>query len=120
MAKKNKGKKDKEVVYSTDPDSMKDLFKGIKLEDEDVPKNEQTIRVLLEKKGRAGKTVTIISGIEENQATLETITKTLKQQCGVGGSLQDEGDILLQGNVRDKVVSYLKKEGYSDVKKSGG
>jgi translation initiation factor 1 len=99
---------------------MEDLFKGIQIEEEDIPKNEQSIRVHLEKKGRGGKIVTLIKGLEENEETLKAYTKSLKKSCGVGGSLQEDDEILLQGNVRDQVIKFLKKEGYSDVKKSGG
>ena len=107
-------------MYSTDPESMEELFSGLELEQEDVPKKEQEIRVHIEKKGRGGKIVTLIKGLEENEETLETYTKTLKKKCGVGGSLQDDSEILLQGNVRDQVIKFLKDEGYSNVKKSGG
>lgn len=118
--KKGKSGKKDEVVYSTDPESLEDLFKGIKVEEEDIPKKEQEIRVHLEKKGRGGKIVTLIRGLEENEETLKAYTKSLKQKCGVGGSLQEDDEILLQGNVRDQAVEFLKKEGYKDVKKSGG
>ena len=118
MSKKRKSG-DKKVVYSTDPESMEELFKGIEIEGEDVPKEEQTVRVHLEKKGRGGKIVTLIKGLEENEETLKSYTKSLKKSCGVGGSLQEDKEILLQGNVRDQAVQFLKKEGYKDVKKSG-
>lgn len=108
------------MVFSTDPESMESLFKDMNVEEGTVPKSKQTIRVLLEKKGRGGKVVSLIHGLEENEDTLKTYTKALKKSCGVGGSLQDDGVILLQGNVRDKVVKFLTKKGYVDVKKAGG
>ena len=69
-------------------------------------------------KGRGGKTVTIIRGFEGSQDALKTLAKSLKQHCGVGGSFKDN-DIIIQGNMRDKIMSYLKKIGHH-VKRVGG
>ncbi|HNP95977.1 MAG TPA: translation initiation factor, partial [Cyclobacteriaceae bacterium] len=71
----------------------------------------QQLRVSLDKSGRAGKQVTLVTGFVGTKDDLESLTKTLKSKCGAGGSAKD-GEILVQGDVRDKVVAYLVKEGY--------
>tara|TARA_B100001057_G_scaffold369581_1_gene373261 strand:- start:55 stop:390 length:336 start_codon:yes stop_codon:yes gene_type:complete len=69
-------------------------------------------------KGRVGKTVTIIRGFEGSQDALKTLAKSLKQHCCVGGSIKDN-EIIIQGNMRDKIMSFLKKIGHH-VKRVGG
>lgn len=122
MGKKNNNKDgaEKKVVFTTHPETMADLFKGISGDESPPdPKAEQMIRVGIEKKGRGGKTVTLIHGLQSSDEEAEQLMKTLKKKCGVGGSLV-EGEILLQGDVRDAVVKHMTKLGYSDCKKSGG
>ncbi len=78
------------------------------------------VRVHLEKKHRGGKTVSIIRGLEElDDNTLQDYCKALKKQCGVGGNMKN-GEILIQGNNRDKIKDFLLKQGYKDVKLAGG
>ncbi len=104
-------------VFSTNPD-----FKFQPAEDEpieDLPNDKQPLRILLDRKQRKGKEVTLITGFEGSEDSLQALAKTLKTKCGVGGSAKD-GEILLQGDHRDKVLKYLLDNGYSKTKKSGG
>lgn len=103
------------IMYSTD--SSFEFPK--EAEETDTPKNQQQdLRVTLDKKNRGGKAVTLVIGFLGKADDLQTLGKMLKSKCGVGGSVKD-GEILIQGDVRDKVVLILQKEGYK-VKKSGG
>lgn len=79
---------------------------------------KSTIRVLLEKKGRGGKWVSIVRGLEMTDTMMKEIEKALKARCGVGGS-QKNGEIILQGDQRDKIIEYLKSRGARNIKKSG-
>lgn len=80
---------------------------------------KSTIRVHLEKKGRGGKSVSIVRGLNMTNAYMKDLEKALKSHCGVGGT-QKNGEIILQGDHRDKIVDFLKSKGASDIKKSGG
>ncbi|QQU04361.1 translation initiation factor [Myroides odoratus] len=80
--------------------------------------NEQRLEAHLDKKNRGGKVATIIKGFEGNEDDLKTLAKDLKTLCGVGGSAKD-GEIIIQGNFRDKIMEYLQKKGYK-VKRVGG
>jgi len=116
MSKKNSHKKRVGVVYSTDPDynyALSDAFDAVTPE-----KGDQDLKVRLEKKGRAGKQATVVKGFTGKPDDLNALAKTLKSKCGVGGSAKD-GEIIIQGNVVDKVIGILQQEGYS-AKKSGG
>ncbi|NNK89176.1 MAG: translation initiation factor [Saprospiraceae bacterium] len=76
------------------------------------------IRVHLEKKGRGGKSVSIVRGIEMTNTLMKDIERGLKSYCGVGGT-QKNGEIILQGDHRDKIITYLKSKGAKDIKKAG-
>ncbi len=116
MSKKNK-KNRKGVVYSTNPDFEYQYESG---EQEETPEPEnQRLRVFIDRKKRKGKEVTLITGFVGNEDDLKDLGKFLKTKCGVGGSAKD-GEILIQGNKRDKVVELLMEAGYKQTKKSGG
>lgn len=82
-------------------------------------RSKQRVRVLLDKKRRGGKAVTLITGIDESDEYISELGKILKKKCGVGGSAKN-GEIIVQGDHRDKVIQYLIDQGFSDCKKSGG
>ena len=118
MAKKNFKKRDG-VVYSTNPDfEYNEQFKGL-LQQDTLSNDKQELRILLEKKGRGGKQVTVINGFVGKNNDLETLGKKMKTSCGIGGSVKD-GEIILQGDVRQKVKDILIKAGYAKTKMSGG
>lgn len=96
-------------MYSTSQDF--EFAYGQEQEGETLPSQQQNLRVLLDKSGRAGKQVTLVTGFVGKSADLEVLTKLLKTKCGVGGSCKD-GEIILQGDLRDKAVQALTKEGY--------
>ncbi len=105
------------LVYSTDPDAK---LGNEAFEETEVPPNaKQKLRVWIETKHRGGKAVTIVQGYQGKNEELEDLGKQLKQACGTGGSVK-EGEILIQGDHRDKVVQWLLKAGYTQTKKAGG
>lgn len=110
MKNKQKNWKGREgVVYSTSSDFEYQYDQHE--EQATLAKNQQNLRVTIDKSGRAGKQVTLVRGFVGTAADRDALTKLLKSKCGVGGSSKD-GDILIQGDVRDKVVLILEKEGY--------
>jgi translation initiation factor 1 len=105
------------VVYSTNPDfnyENADDTEGV----EDLPKGEQKLRIHLERL-KGNKEATVIRGFIGTDATLEALGKLLKTKCGGGGAVK-EGEVLIQGNHRDKILQLLMAEGYSNSKKAGG
>ena len=111
--KKNDWKDRLNVVYSTNPDFN---YTTNEEEEEVTPdKHQQKLRVSIEKKGRAGKSVTLISGFTGTENDLKELGKWLKGRCGVGGSVKD-GEILLQGECREHVVELLKTAGYTQTR----
>jgi len=104
------------VVYSTNPN-----FKIENDEDEQeesVNPNQQDLRVMLDKKSRGGKVVTLITGFKGNSNELTDLSKFIKTKCGVGGTAKD-GEIIIQGDFRDKILELLHNKGYK-AKKAGG
>ncbi|MCF6296810.1 MAG: translation initiation factor [Flavobacteriaceae bacterium] len=79
---------------------------------------EQYLEAHFSNKGRGGKTVTIITGFQGSESNLKVLAKLLKTKCGVGGSTKD-GEIIIQGNYRDKIMQILQKKGYH-IKRVGG
>jgi translation initiation factor 1 len=114
MSKKNKNIQG--VVYSTNPE-----FEYQHQQDEvfdTLPNEKQDLRVMLDKKQRAGKAVTLITGFIGKNEDLEVLGKLLKTKCGVGGTVKD-GEIMIQGDFRDKIMLLLQQAGYK-AKKAGG
>lgn len=97
------------VVYSTNPDYNYEL--GQENESETLPKEKQLLRVSLDKRNRKGKAVTLITGFIGTTEDMEALGKLLKVKCGVGGSAKD-GEIIVQGDLRTKILELLQKEGY--------
>lgn len=95
-------------------------FQGFDEEDETeaLDPSEQLLEVHIEKKGRGGKTAVIVKGFEGSEADLKDLGKALKSHCATGGSVKD-GEIIIQGDLRPKVLDYLNKQGYK-TKRVGG
>ena len=111
-----KHKSDKNgTVYSTNPDFAFDYGEEETVTPEPA---KQNLRVMLDKKQRAGKKVTLITGFKGSDFDLAILGKELKSACGVGGSTKD-GEILLQGDFREKVLAMLLQKGYTKTKISG-
>ena len=113
MSKKNKPDS-RGFVYSTDPN-----FSFEQEQDETqqtLPPNQQKLRVRLDTKQRAGKAVTLVTGFVGNEQDLEDLGKKLKNYCGTGGSVKD-GEAIIQGDQRDKVLQWLLKNDYKLSKK---
>lgn len=101
------------IVYSTDPGFTFEQDNNSK---ETLPSSQQKLRISLDTKHRAGKAVTLITGFEGKAADLEDLGKKLKSFCGTGGSVKD-GEIIIQGDQREKALQCLTKLGYTNIKK---
>jgi translation initiation factor 1 len=114
MAKKKKEKVN--IVYSTNPDFQFQFDEEEEIQT--LPNAQQKLYVSIDRKQRAGKEVTLVEGFTGADEDLKELGKMLKSKCGVGGTAKD-GEILIQGNFKDKIYDLLVKEGFS-VKKKGG
>ncbi len=103
------------VVYSTDS-NFEFSFEDTSIDT--LEPNKQVLRVQLDKKARAGKQVTLITGFEGQSSDLEALGKKLKNLCGAGGSAKDN-EILIQGDFRDKILKFLIDNNYSQTKRIG-
>jgi translation initiation factor 1 len=109
--KKNKNLNDG-LVYSTDPDFLKPEPQE---QVQTLESSSQNLRVKSEKNGRAGKVVTLVTGFVGNDADFEELAKKIKAFCATGGSTK-EGQIIIQGDLKQKIFDYLLKLGYVKVK----
>lgn len=104
------------VVYSTNPDYS---YEREDEEEQVTPERaRQNLRVQLDRKNRGGKVVTLVTGFVGSDNDLKELGKLLKSKCGVGGSAKD-GEIIVQGDFKQKVLELLKKEGYTHTKPVG-
>ena len=104
------------IIYSTNPDFTYE--EDEESAEETLPPGEQNLKVWLDRKQRKGKVVTLIEGFVGNDDDLKALAKLLKTKCGVGGTAKN-GDIIIQGDHREKIMAILTKEGYR-AKKAGG
>jgi translation initiation factor 1 len=111
---KNNDWKDRlNVVYSTNPDFRYETEPEEK--PDTLPKEKQLLKIQLDKRNRGGKQVTLITGFTGKEADLQALGKLLKTRCGVGGAAKDN-EIIIQGDLRSKVLEILRKEGYTRAK----
>jgi len=110
------GKNKINIVYSTNPEFQ--YRYDVPEEQATLAPSKQDLRVMLDKKNRGGKSVTLITGFVGTNDDLVALGKELKSKCGVGGSAKD-GEIIIQGDFRDKIMQILQVKGYK-VKKAGG
>ena len=111
--KKNDWKERLNIVYSTNPDYHYETEE--ENEEATLPPQQQRLRVQLDRKNRGGKVVTLITGFVGNEDDLKELGKLLKTKCGVGGSAKD-GEIIIQGDFKQRIIDLLKAEGYTQTK----
>lgn len=119
MAKntKNNDWKDRlNVVYSTNPDFRYEIRD--EEETSTLPPSQQKLRVQLDRKNRGGKVVTLVTGFTGSDDDLKELGRLLKSKCGVGGTAKD-GEIIVQGDFKQKVLDLLKQAGYTQTKPVG-
>ncbi len=101
------------VVYSTNPDFSFETEENE--ESPTLPKEKQKLRVGIERKNRGGKVVTVVQGFKGQECDLKELGKFLKTRCGVGGAVKD-GEIIIQGEWKERLVELLRTNGYTDTK----
>jgi translation initiation factor 1 len=117
MSKNKKPQSGFNFVFSTNADFQSNQEDKT---NENTPEpNQQKLRVMIDRKKRKGKSVTLVVGFEGSEDDLKDLGKHLKSKCGVGGSVKDY-EIIVQGNQKDKVVKLLLEKGYSQTKGAGG
>ncbi len=104
------------IVYSTNPDFQYETQEEPAADT--LPPAQQSLRVRLDRKNRGGKTVTLVTGFVGTEDDLKTLGKLLKSKCGVGGSAKD-GEIIIQGDHKQRVVELLRQAGYTQTKPAG-
>ncbi len=114
--KNNDWKERLNIVYSTNPDY--NYEKDNEEEQSTLEPSKQNLRVQLDRKNRGGKVVTLITGFVGPENDLKELGKLLKSKCGVGGSAKD-GEVIVQGDFKQKILELLKKEGYTRTKPVG-
>lgn len=107
------------MVYSTNPDYEYKTFADLIPSVNTAAPEDMKLRVSIDRKQRGGKEVTLITGFAGSETDLQELGKKLKTKCGVGGSAKD-GEILIQGNHKDKVIKMLLEWGYKNTKGTGG
>jgi len=98
------------VVYSTNPDYQYQ-YEGEESIVDTLPPQQQKLHIRIERSGRGGKTVTVVDNFVGTHDDLNALGKTLKGKCGVGGTVKD-GQIIIQGEFRERIVTLLKEMGY--------
>ncbi len=105
----NKHKNREGIVFSTNPDYA--YTYNEQQEPDTLKPEQQQLRISTDSKMRAGKIVTLIQGFVGKEAAMEQLAKLLKTACGVGGTVKD-GQIIIQGNFKDRILTLLKQKGY--------
>jgi translation initiation factor 1 len=113
MMKKNDWKDRLNVVYSTNPDFRYETEE--EEQQETLPPAKQRLRVTLDRKNRGGKVVTLVTGYVGDEESLKELGRLLKSKCGVGGAVKD-GEAIVQGDFRERVIDILKQEGFTSTK----
>ncbi len=106
----------KELLGKAYSISTEDIENEVKQEKEVANKAKMKLRVSIDKKNRSGKSVTVVAGFDGDEESVNSLAKIIKTKLGTGGSVKDY-EIILQGDLRDKVLSVLLNEGYSSAKK---
>ena len=97
------------------PEATETIYDEVDDTIQTLPKKQQKLRLAMERAGRGGKTVTLIRGFVGSDEDMNALCKLLKQKCGVGGTVKD-GEIIIQGDHRTRLLEILKNEGYTQCK----